>query len=256
MTDWSPLTQELAEWREATLALPFWWRDDDAVSETPALHRLAEMTADVGMPVFVAVIPADADASLARFVERTPHVSPLVHGWAHRNHASPGEKKAEFGSGRRLEERIGEARSGRNRLQDLFGARLNPIFVPPWNRIGSDLLPHLPELGFTALSAFAPRTRAQAAHGLAQINTHIDPIDWRGTRSLVAPERLIAQTVALLRNRRIGVADNSEPLGLLTHHLVHDAAIWSFCAELAGRLMSGPAVPWHPVKRNTPDEPS
>jgi hypothetical protein len=58
----------------------------------------------------------------------------------------------------------------------------------------------------------------------------------------------VAQTVRLLADRRTGAADNGEPLGILTHHLVHDEAIWSFCAQLAERFCAGPARPWHPMK--------
>ena len=69
----------------------------------------------------------------------------------------------------------------------VFGQAASPVFVPPWNRIAPALLPRLRALGFRGLSTFrrSPR-RAQPAPGLAQINTHLDPIDWRGGRGLAA----------------------------------------------------------------------
>ena len=76
--------------------------------------------------------------------------------------------------------------------------------------------------------------------GLVQINTHIDPIFWRGTRGLVPPDTLVAQTVSLLRDRRQGRADRDEPLGYLTHHLVHDADIWEFSRQFLTELGNGP----------------
>ena len=40
------------------------------------------------------------------------------------------------------------------------------------------------------------------------------------------------------------MADNHEPYGILTHHLVHDAAIWHFTETLISRLMQGPGQVW------------
>ena len=76
------------------------------------------------------------------------------------------------------------------------------------------------------------------------MNTHLDPIDWRGTRGLVAPDQLVARTVDLLRDRRLARADNAEPFGYLTHHLVHDDAIWDFTASLISRLLAEIADPF------------
>ena len=76
------------------------------------------------------------------------------------------------------------------------------------------------------------------------MNTHLDPIDWRGTRGVIAPQVLISQTVDLLRARREGQADNSEPFGVLTHHLVHDQDIWAFTEALLRKLLDGPVMPW------------
>merc|ERR1711969_541138 len=102
----------------------------------------------------------------------------------------------------------------------------------------------LPEQRFSTISTFTPRKDAEAAPGLRRINTHLDPIDWRGSRSLVAPDRLIAQFAADLADRREGRADAAEPYGLLTHHLVHDAAIWRFVADLLTRLSRAPLTLW------------
>ena len=84
-----------------------------------------------------------------------------------------------------------------------------------------------------------------------QINTNLDPIDWNGSRSLAPAERLIAQVAEQLKDRRKGRADMREPYGILTHHLVHDAAIWDFTEALISRLLAGPAVPWTYDERNS-----
>ncbi len=244
MTDWSPLETELRYWQDVGLTLSFWWRDDDAVSDTAALRQLATMAQEAGLPVHLAVIPAHAEDTLAARVADTSALIPVVHGWAHDTHAPASEKKAEFGAHRPLDVLQGEARDGLIRLQTLFGPRLQPLFVPPWNRIAPGFLPRLPDCGFHTVSTFTPRVTAHPAPGLTQVNTHIDPINWRGGGGLVDEGALIAHITSLLQDRRVGRTDATEPLGLLTHHLVHDAAIWSFCARLVALLMDGPATPW------------
>ncbi len=238
--DWSPLRAELARWRSQGLELPFWWRDDDAVAPTAALDHLAQMSDATGVRVHLAVIPKAATPALA--ADLAPNFVPVVHGWAHVSHTPEGVKNAEFGTGRSAEAALEDVSRGVTRLRDLFGARLAPMFVPPWNRIDPAVVAGLRAAGITALSTFQPRTAALAAPGVAQINTHIDPIFWRGHRGLVDPETLMDQTVALLQDRRSGSADNDEPLGYLTHHLVHDVDIWEFSRQFLLEICEGPVL--------------
>ncbi|MBO9444210.1 polysaccharide deacetylase family protein [Ruegeria sp. R14_0] len=244
MADWNVLTDELALWQQQGLILPLWWRDDDAVSKTPQLERLSAMSEDLGVPVHLAIIPREAEDSLADYVNARSHLIPVVHGWAHQNHAPQGEKKSEFRLHRPMADIQSDAQAGMSRLQALFGNRLCPMFVPPWNRIAPEVAPELPKAGYRILSTATPRSSAQAAPGLDQINTHLDPIDWRGSRGLANPDTLIAKTVHLLKDRREGRADNAEPFGVLTHHLVHDEDIWTFTHDLLLRLLDGPSVIW------------
>ncbi len=248
--NWAPLDQELALWAETGLRLPLWWRDDDAVTLTPQLERLSDLSQKLSMPVQLAVIPSNADASLSKFVKDTDTLIPVVHGWAHQNHAPDGEKKSEFRLHRPIEQVASDAKNGFSRLSDLFGDRLRPMLVPPWNRIAPEVYPHLSDIGFRVLSTATPRNSRTAAPGLEQVNTHLDPIDWRGTRGLVSPNTLILQTADLLRDRREGRADNSEPFGVLTHHLVHDEDIWRFTEEFLRRLLAGPTEVWTAPKTN------
>lgn len=240
--DWSPLRAELARWSQNGQTLPVWWRDDDATRPGPQLERLLDLAQATSVPVHLAIIPSGATQDLVDTLTGNRQAVPLVHGWAHANHAPEGQKKAEFGASRALPERIDDARRGLDRLRDLFGATLAPVFVPPWNRVAPDLLPELAPLGYDAISTFTPRHARFAASGLRQINTHIDPIDWRGHRDLRDPEAILADTVAVLQSRRLGGTDATEPLGLLTHHIVHSGAIWEFCLALLSELQHGPVT--------------
>ena len=116
------------------------------------------------------------------------------------------------------------------------------MLVPPWNRISSTVSAALPDLEFTILSTYGLASNQPAIPGLARLNTHVDPIDWRGSRSLVDPGTLV-QAIADQVDQR--VRDTSpEPVGLLTHHLVHDDAIWLWTEELIDILAQHPAVVW------------
>ncbi len=237
--DWSNLDTELAHWRAAQLQLPIWWRDDDAISQTPALDQLMELSRELGVCVHLAVIPKFADQSLVDAFQSYRGFVPLVHGWAHENHAPPSAKKAEFAHQRPA--LVDEARMGLDRLRTLFGKDSVEVFVPPWNRIHPELVAELPRLGYKTLSTFTPRQTRFAAPGLLQVNTHIDPINWRGGGGLADPEKLLTQLVSHLKDRREGRADATEPLGILTHHLVHDADIWTFTRDCISHLLDGGA---------------
>jgi len=236
--DWTPLRTELAQWRAEGLELPFWWRDDDAIAPTEALDQLASLSTTTEVPVHLAIIPKEASEALARDLPEC--FVPVVHGWAHVSHTPEGAKNAEFAAGRPANAALVDASQGLGRLRALFGDRVAPMFVPPWNRIVPDVVAGLAEVGFDAVSTYNPRTATMAVPGVAQINTHVDPIFWRGHGGLVDAETLVSQIVSLLKDRRAGLTDNQEPLGYLTHHLVHDAVIWEFSRQFLQEICDGP----------------
>jgi hypothetical protein len=84
----------------------------------------------------------------------------------------------------------------------------------------------------------------QAAPGVIEINTHVDIIDWKGSRGFVGPEQALLQAVRHLAARREGRADATEPTGWLTHHLCHDEPAWSFLAELFEQFGPRQGVIW------------
>ena len=240
--DWAPLDTELAAWRHAGKALPLWWRDDDATRAGSHLQKLTALAEQIKLPVHLAIVPQGLQLSLVSFVKGNPSVVPLVHGYQHENRAPEGQKKAEFGPAH--PDNVERARQGLALLRDAFGNRLVPVFVPPWNRIAPETIQALAELGYLGLSTYTARPAREAAPGLVQINTHLDPIDWRGGGGLVDPDVLITRTVDQLRDRRAGKADATEPFGLLTHHIVHDAAIWQFSESFLSCMLDGGAVPF------------
>jgi hypothetical protein len=155
-----------------------------------------------------------------------------VHGLSHANHAPPGAKPAEFGPHRPHAALIADATEALRLARDRFGPGLLPVFVPPWNRFAPDLGDGLARLGYAGLSA----AEGAATPELARVDVHLDPVDWRGSRGLRDPDLLRDQLA-----RRI-TQHPGEPIGLLTHHRVHDAAIWDFLGDLLESLTRRPAV--------------
>jgi len=189
MTDWRAFDEALEKYNGA-----FWWRDDDAISDTASLHQLINLADSVGAPLTLAVIPANLDETLPKaIVDRDLTVA--VHGWSHTNHAPEDEKKAEFRAHRPEKVLLDEAKRGKSRLDDAFGSQSLPLFIPPWNRMDQAL--PLAGLGFQGISVFGQREITQQ-DGLVRFDAHIDPIDWRGTRSAVNLEIIINELIVLM----------------------------------------------------------
>ena len=239
--DWSPLKTELALWRSERLPLPLWWRDDDAVTPTPQLTQLGDLSKELGLPVHLAVIPKCATPELAEVCNGSLNLIPIVHGWAHDNQTLGGGKKAEFG--RMRPQTSQELAAAMAKMELLFGTQLFRMFVPPWNRIAPEVTLALPQHGYTALSTFTARAQREPTPDLVQINTHVDPIFWRDGGGLVPPDALIPNITKQLENRRRGTTDAAEPFGFLTHHLVHNTAIWNFSKACLSTLLEGGATP-------------
>lgn len=228
MTDWADLSRELDRWGQEKRAATWWWRDDDAVEDTPQLRQLLKIAQD---GLALAVIPDGMQPGLAKALEGYPDVFVLQHGFSHKNQAAPGERKSEFPNSRAVGEIDAAFREGYRRLEAAFGSRFLPVLTPPWNRIGTLALPRLRNLGFKALSRYQMRSTAEF-HGILQVNTHVDVIDWAGSRGFLGESACLGLLIAHLSARRTGLADRDEPTGLLTHHIVHDAATWRFLQKL------------------------
>jgi hypothetical protein len=233
---WIAVEEQLDRARDAGRSLRFWLRDDDAVTVTPALERLRDLCVDLGMPVLLAVIPAGAQPALASWIEANPSFTPCQHGYAHSNYAAAGARACELGGERPSWVVLEELRRGRARLQTLFGARLSDILVPPWNRIDPALPPLLPGLGFEALSTFGPPP--EPLDRLRHLNCDLDIIDWRNGRIGRSAEDICGKLAGLIAQSR----DSARPIGILTHHLAHDAQAWTVLETVLQRLETHPAA--------------
>ena len=238
---WRAVRDELARWHARGQRARLWLRDDDAVTVTPALVQLMEMCGEVGVTPLIAVIPAQVREDLADYLNAAPASEVAVHGWSHINHATAGSKSQEFPVHRPRQDTLAELGQAAARLGAMFASRITPIYVPPWNRIAPEVAALLPDLGFRAVSAFGRKPLFADEASLVELNTHVDVIDWRGTRGGHDPERLtleLAQELAWSRE------NDWSPVGILTHHLVHDAQAWQFLRELFAETAAHPDVCW------------
>ena len=222
---WQHFKDELARLSGGGETLDLWLRDDDAVVPSAALDRLLTLTAGFGVPSTIAVIPKRSGAALARYLGAADLAAPVIHGWSHDNHAPAGQKKQELGSHRPLGTILEDLSTGLAVMRGLYGEKLVPMLVPPWNRIDAAVVPHLAALGFSALSTYGEPSFAAY---LPIINTHVDIIDWQGSRGCRSHAALAGDILGQLRRN----VPARKPTGILSHHLVHDEAAWNFLQKL------------------------
>ncbi len=244
MATWAELDAELALWRQAGEVPTFWWRDDDTQAPTEDLDRLIAMAERARAPLHLAVIPADIDAGLAARLEASPLVYALQHGFAHKNHEVKPLRASEVGISRNVEAIGADLAEGWKRMQAAALPRLLPVFVPPWNRIGDQVLAHLPRWGYAALSNFDIRPNPAPVAGLQHFNGHMDPIKWKGGARFTGTEKSVQCVVEHLQARRSGAAERDEPTGFVTHHLQTDAATWDFMADFMDHVTHRNATRW------------
>jgi predicted glycosyltransferase len=240
---WSRLDSVLGQAERARAAIPVFIRDDDAIAATPELDRFLALLDRWALPVAIAAIPGRLEASLIERCRARAETDLLVHGLSHRNHAPESMKKAEFGAHRPPDMMRAELREAKDRLHAVAGTLGLPVLVPPWNRIAPELVTALPGLGYRGLSTFADPKPGDTPPGLIRHNTHWDPIEWRGGGGLREEAALIDELAGLIGTRiASAAAGKPEPMGLLTHHLVHDGWIERFLGEVFERLARSPAI--------------
>lgn len=253
MNGWDDLSRALDACAEAGGTADFWWRDDDATDATLALDRLLALRTALDVPLALAVIPANARPGLAAVVADAVGaagpgaVDLLQHGYAHANHRAPGAKKAELGADREVWDIAREIAEGRGRMVELFGEDgWLDVMVPPWNRIDAKVAALLPGLGFHGLTTFRDRNLGDGSEALRVVNTHIDIIDWKGTRAFAGDGPPIAAAIGALQTMRHG--SGAPAIGLLSHHLAHDEGCWGFIERFVAETSAHPAVRWRAAR--------
>jgi len=242
VSDWTPLRRELTRWQESGRVATLWLRDDDAETPSPALDSLLAMTAEHGVSVLVAIIPARADRALAERLRNERHVETAVHGVAHVNHAGEGEKRAELGTARPAAAILNELKAAREHLRQLFPV-LSGLLVPPWNRIAPAVASRIGEAGFAGISAFGWKP---VASEVRQLNTHVDLIDWKTQgRWRELDEVIVLLATALATSREM---HGHAPVGVLSHHLRRTGESDDMLAQLLRGTARDPGLCWRSAR--------
>jgi hypothetical protein len=242
---WDGLAQELAAWQASGRRASFWWRDDDAVAASPALERLAALSAAARAPLAIAAIPKLIERSLAPALAGQSTVWLLQHGFAHIDHAKGRGKGAwELGSHRPMEIVLGELEAGRAIMQAAFATQFLPVVAAPWNHIDPHLMPGLRERGYRGVSSYGERPLFPPLPGFVEANIHFDVSNWKQGARFRGEAAALETIVGHLRRRRLGEAEQDEPTGIVTHHAALDEASWKFMAELLGFVARHPAAQW------------
>jgi hypothetical protein len=203
---------------EAPAPVEVFFRDDDAGWGDERLLELIARFEATGLPLDLAVIPAELTPRLAETLRERP-VGLHQHGYAHVNHQREG-RRGEFGSDRSRAQQQDDIARGRERLRELLGDRLDPFFTPPWNRCTRDTGEALVALGFAALSR---EHRAEPLGLLPEVSVHLDV-------ARLTPEELDARFAAHVRA--------GGPVGVMFHHAVMEDADLGRAAALLELLAS------------------
>lgn len=239
MTD--PLKPLLAALDAAPAPITAFVRDDDAGWADAALFALLDTMQRCGVPIDLAAIPAATGPRLAEElcarIDALPHrLGVHQHGLAHLNHQAEG-RNAEFGDEHAPADQREALQRGRDRLRQLFGDRLLPVFTPPWNRCAPYTPGLLAELGFVALS------RDRGATPQRDLPELPVDVDWSRHHRHAGAAGLVAAFATAVRAR----AADGRPLGLMLHHAAMDPAELGLLEDLLGRLAAHPKLRWSPM---------
>jgi hypothetical protein len=218
---WGGLEAELTRWRGLGRRPRLWWRDDDARRPTSILDRLLEIAG--GLPLSLAVIPSGNMRAMGKWLRGHGQVTLSQHGVDHVNRRAPGEPPGELPIDAAEADVTAHIAAGRERIS-MTGV-VPAFFTPPFNRVDEVLAPALIAAGFSAFSAWG--ALGLRPPPLWRLDTHIEILQWAPSPSFLGEGAFLGEFAQALRRRREAGAFD-EPVGLLTHHLSHDEASWSF----------------------------
>ena len=217
------LGRELRLWAKAGHGPILWWRDDDARAPGEALDMLLDLSRRHGAPLTLAAIAGPHLAALVRRVEIEPNIEVAVHGFKHINRQPPGLGFGEVAPEDGLEWVRAQLRAT---VMAFHKAGARPtLFVPPWNNLAPQLIEAIGDSSLGAISAFGQEHAS--GDGVARLDTHLDVLRWKGGGRFRGRWRFLSRMRRLMASRRVS-GQWDAPMGLLTHHMDHDAATWTF----------------------------
>jgi hypothetical protein len=194
---------------------------------------------DRSLPIDLAVIPRDLGPREARALTETAttasgRIAFHQHGWAHVNHEATG-RKYEFGPARGRQQQLRDIAEGRQRLLDLLGPEIEPVFTPPWNRCTEETGRCLLDVGFRVLSR-EWRAAPLDIPGLYELPVRVDWFAHRKRARLSREQfgRVVADAV-----------ERPGPVGIMFHHAAMNHHERAAAGELLSLLASHPVARTH-----------
>jgi hypothetical protein len=187
---WNEFASEISRWRDAGTSIEFWWRDDDATQPTSALERLLHLAIGSKYRLrwrsfrhrptrrCLPLLPAEADV--------------LQHGADHSNRAASGEKKSEYPASEAMDvalARLADADSAWASSRGALTRRARSPVEP--NCRAASAAPCV--LRVSGTEPLRCTQQSAGGPGVTQINTHVDIIDWKGSRGFVGVEQALSR---------------------------------------------------------------
>ena len=229
-SDWQEQLTEAIDQASRNNSLQVFWRADDIGAGGWAFQALCRLFRHHGLPLAMSVVPAWlSDLRRKQLFESAPREESLwswhQHGWRHVNWQRSG-KKSEFGEERPFEKQWRDIWRGRQKMLDIFGDRLVPVFTPPWNRLSLSTTRILQELDFKGVSTAGPLPRgAKPPLTLKNLRVQID-LHTRKGKDGAADFQALLDELASLGGRK-------EPCGIMIHHQRMTRFAFEFLHQLA-----------------------
>jgi peptidoglycan/xylan/chitin deacetylase (PgdA/CDA1 family) len=239
MSNWLDAVRKRLD--EIPQPVTLFFRDDDAGWGDAQLYHLLDLFARYNLPIDLAAIPMAVTPALAReLLNRIAASAEKVrihqHGYSHTNHESQG-RKCEFGASRNKASQRRDILAGNQRLQGLFGGRVDPIFTPPWNRCTLETGECLLELGIRVVS----RESGADPLGISGLTELPIEIDWFAHRKKV---RLLPVEWAQHLASKLA---STSPIGIMFHHAVMGIEEMAAASELLEALAGHPNVRFNTI---------
>ncbi len=221
-------------------SLKVFFRDDDGGWADARLQKLAHAFIEQQLPLDIAVIPDALSAKsielLTALLKADAEVAIHQHGYTHTNHQLSG-RSCEFGTDRTREQQHLDISRGQQKLTDLFGAQIAPVFTPPWNRCTSDTAHALKSLGFRYLS------RIIGSEPIDNAITELPvAVDWLKKRK---GERL--NTTELVQYISGLFSTENDTIGVMLHHEHMDKDNRELFFQFIETLRKSQRVSFHPM---------
>jgi peptidoglycan/xylan/chitin deacetylase (PgdA/CDA1 family) len=214
-TDWTNRLSDALERGSANQAPTVFFRADDVGAGGQAFEALCILFRSFQVPLAMAVVPSWLSSVRQKQLFESAPLSEKLwgwhqHGWRHVNWQKTG-KKSEFGEHRPFERQWRDIWQGQQKMKEIFGDNLLPIFTPPWNRMSNATLKVLQELNFKGISLAGSTPRGfRPPPTLKKIRVHLD-LHTRKGRDGDSDFDGLLEELAILIGRR-------EPFGVMIHH--------------------------------------